>query len=868
MLSLREYQERSLDALAAYLRAATTEGADVPFYRATGRPYIAVSALPGMPYVCLRVPTGGGKTFMACHAVGIAAREYVRAESVVCLWLAPSSAIVKQTLDALRDRRHPYRQEVDRAFSGNVEVMSLADALSVPRSRMDGAACVIVGTLQSLRVDDTEGRKVYESAGALQHHFSGLPAELSGELDREGEGAVVYSLANVLRLRRPVVVMDEAHNARTELSFDTLARLRPACILEFTATPETRHQPERGHFASNVLHHVSALELKAADMVKLPIRLRTRGDWRDVIGDAIAKQRELEAHAQEERNDTGEHIRPIVLFQAQPVSDKELNVEALKKRLIEDFKVPEEEIAVATGTTRETRDVDLFADDCLIRFIITVRALAEGWDCSFAYVLCTLSSVATARGVEQVLGRVLRLPGARRKNRPELNCAYAFAASDDFMKTARGLTDALVEGAGFQKLEAKDLVIADERESQALFDEGPMFAEASEPVSETPNLTGLPAGLRSRVSYEPSTSVLTVRRPLTRRDEAELRGCFTKPEDHEAVHRIARKTRGEGPIREPIRVPLLAIRSEGGTLEMFEESHLLDAPWNLATCDSTLGEALFPTVERAGVEGEIDITSAGRMEMIGYPARLHAHHSRLFGEPGWTDVELANWLDRNIPHADVPRAHSSLFILNVLSGLIKNRGITVEQLARRKYPLARAIEERIAEHRREQRKRAYAVLLLPDAAAPLETSAELCLTIDGTRYDPGWCYDGPWRFRKHLIPVVGELKGEGEEYECAVFLDHELTGVDTWIRNLESRPQTSFWLQTSTDRFYPDFVVRLTDGRVLVVEYKGEDRWSNDDSQEKRKVGDLWAARSGGKCLFVMPKGKDFGAIERAIRPL
>jgi type III restriction enzyme len=90
--------------------------------------------------------------------------------------------------------------------------------------------------------------------------------------------------------------------------------------------------------------------------------------------------------------------------------------------------------------------------------------------------------------------------------------------------------------------------------------------------------------------------------------------------------------------------------------------------------------------------------------------------------------------------------------------------------------------------------------------------------------------------------------------------------VEVWVRNLERRVDSSFWLQTSTDRFYPDFVALLNDGRILVVEFKGEHLWSNDDSKEKRAVGELWAERSNGKCIFVMPKGKDWSAIEEVIK--
>ena len=60
---------------------------------------------------------------------------------------------------------------------------------------------------------------------------------------------------------------------------------------------------------------------------------------------------------------------------------------------------------------------------------------------------------------------------------------------------------------------------------------------------------------------------------------------------------------------------------------------------------------------------------------------------------------------------------------------------------------------------------------------------------------------------------------------------------------------------------YPDFVCELVDGCFLVVEYKGFDRWSDDDSKEKRAVGQIWEEKSHGQCLFVMPKGPDWNAI-------
>ena len=88
-----------------------------------------------------------------------------------------------------------------------------------------------------------------------------------------------------------------------------------------------------------------------------------------------------------------------------------------------------------------------------------------------------------------------------------------------------------------------------------------------------------------------------------------------------------------------------------------------------------------------------------------------------------------------------------------------------------------------------------------------------------------------------------------------------LPEVKYWVRNLERKPIHSFWLQTSTDKFYPDFVCLLTDERYLVVEYKGNHLWTAEDAKEKREIGELWKKRSEGKCLFIMPRGPDFDAI-------
>lgn len=110
-----------------------------------------------------------------------------------------------------------------------------------------------------------------------------------------------------------------------------------------------------------------------------------------------------------------------------------------------------------------------------------------------------------------------------------------------------------------------------------------------------------------------------------------------------------------------------------------------------------------------------------------------------------------------------------------------------------------------------------------------------------------------------------------EEFLCARAIDAH-PSVKHWVRNVEQEARFSFWLPTATDYFYPDFVCELTDGRVLVVEYKGEPYKTNDDSREKSQIGHQWQQSSDGRCLFLFAvqmddQGRNVGQqIEQAVR--
>ncbi|HFD2186894.1 TPA: DEAD/DEAH box helicase, partial [Acinetobacter baumannii] len=466
----KEYQNQVLESVQTYFQACHEfENASTAFYATTerlwgkGQTYNALNGFAlDMPYFCLRVPTGGGKTWLASKSVTLVNKHFLRVSQSVVLWLVPSKTIREQTITALKNKQHPYSAALREA--GEVTVMDIEEAKSITRSTLLTSTVVIVATRQAFQVEE-ESRKVYQNNGALMHHFEHLTAEQKSELLTEGEGSdliVPNSLANVLRLHRPFIIVDEAHNSRTELAFDMLARFKPSGIMELTATPDTVRTP------TNVLHSVSAAELKAEQMIKLPIVLETESNWQQCLAYAIHKRESLEHIALEEQRQGFEYLRPIVLIQAEAKSKvrETLDIYAVLNELENNQNIPREQIALATGDEKELEEITakypkgILDKACKIKYVITQKALAEGWDCPFAYILVSMASVQSSTAVEQLLGRILRQPNASHRQSEQLNQSYAYVVSKSFSDTAETLRDSLVEGAGFDTKEAAEFVKA------------------------------------------------------------------------------------------------------------------------------------------------------------------------------------------------------------------------------------------------------------------------------------------------------------------------------------------------------------------------------------------------------------------------
>jgi len=884
------YQSQVLESIETFFKACHQwPTAPTAYADTTGRLWgraLSYNPLPDfrpdMPYFCLRIPTGGGKTWLAAKSVALVNTHLLRSEHSVILWLVPSKPIRDQTLRALKDRQHPYAEALRDA--GPITVMELEEAKSLTRATLSTSTVVIVATRQAFQVEDEESRKVYQSSGALMHHFDNLSPVQRDALLKEGQGAdqtTPYSLANVLRLRRPFVIVDEAHNSRTELAFGMLARLNPSGILELTATPDLERTP------SNVLHSVSAAELKAEEMIKLPVVLESEPNWQQCLADAIGRRDGLHALADEERRAGAPYLRPIMLIQAEPrrTGVDTLDVDRVRQELIDNHRIPAEEIVVATGEERglEAIDADFklgIADPtCPVKFVITQKALAEGWDCPFAYVLVSMASIHAATAVEQLLGRVLRQPGASHRKNPLLNRSYAFVVSKNFAETANALRDRLVAGAGFDRREVAEFVTAAKPDQTRLDLAGhpgrSVFHPVSVALTEKPDLKVVPKPLRDKLAWDGKLNTLTINAPLSADETRTLTASVTSGESVAALTKAAEESRTTAveffqtpaELGERLRVPQLALRVQG-ELQLFDDPEVLDYPWDIALY------ATEPTPENisainAGLKtsegGELDVDDGTGRLVARYIRELQRDLGLSYQPENWDEVRLATWLCRNLPEPSLTHASKQAFVSGWLNKLLKLESFTLARVNSQKFLVRNLLEARIRALRKQAVKKAFQTTLFgEDSVSRVAVTDIYAFEFHPLAYAPVNDYDnrfGHFDFRKHFYSRIGDFDSR-EEFECACWLDVQAQQdrIKYWVRNLVRREGCSFFLQKADGRFYPDFICRLPDDRVLIVEYKGGNGW--DAAEDDRQIGRLWASLLDDRCRFVMVKDKKWDEID------
>ena len=477
---LKEFQKRALARVQDYLecldewrgRAAEIQELD-PDYdwvarawqrNVPGRAYVPRKNGLGrpLPTFCLKIPTGGGKTLLAVKIINLVNIHYRRKQTGLVLWIVPTTQIYNQTLQALRDRDHPYRQQLDVASAGRTTILEKITHFSPDDVREN--LCVLLLMLPSANRQTKERLRIFRDNGGFGRFF---PRDDDVSAHREvlervpnldvferGSGLwerpIKTSLGNTLRLLAPLIILDEGHKAYSVGAKQTLEGFNPCMIVELSATPPR---------AANVLVDVSGRDLLAEEMIKLDMHIRNSDsvDWKHTLLASIEYRQRLEEEARLYEASTGRHIRPICVIQVERTGREQrsagfIHAEDAREYLLSHPGIHPEHVAVKTSQRDELKEADdsggLLSRNCPIRYIITKQALQEGWDCAFAYVLAILSNPSSRTALTQLVGRILRQPEARKTHVPALDESYVFC----FQRRGQDLLNEVRKGFGLEGL--------------------------------------------------------------------------------------------------------------------------------------------------------------------------------------------------------------------------------------------------------------------------------------------------------------------------------------------------------------------------------------------------------------------------------
>ena len=405
------------------------------------------------PNFCLKIPTGGGKTLMATYAIEQYLEKLKQSKTGFVLWVVPSEQIYRQTLNALKDRAHPYREKLDSISGHRVKVITKTDRFS-PLDVKENLV-ILVMMLQSFSRDKFKKAdlKFFQDNGKFDEFFpletsqkkqQGLYEQYPNlDLCREFHsllgGEIKTSFGNVVKILEPLIILDEGHKAKTEIAAEAIKECNPSCVCELTATPTEQ---------ANILFSVAGRDLEQEEMIKLDLNLIEKDtvEWKTLLNYSVEHLDLLQEKASEYKRKSGIYIRPINLIQVEATGanqrkEGKIHAEDVRDHLIETGMVKPEEIRVKSSSKNEIEGEDLLSDKSPVRFIITKQALQEGWDCSFAYSLTVLGGSRSKTALTQLVGRVLRQPYARKTNIKELDESYVFCLKDSsrtLVKAIRG----------------------------------------------------------------------------------------------------------------------------------------------------------------------------------------------------------------------------------------------------------------------------------------------------------------------------------------------------------------------------------------------------------------------------------------------
>lgn len=793
--------------------------------------------VPRVPHICVKVPTAGGKTFIACNAIKTIfdAFDYDRPKAVV--WLVPSITILEQTIKNLKDPSHPYRQKINSHFGNKVEVFdkeTLLQGSGFNATSVKEQLNIMVFSFDSLRAKNKEDRKVFQENGNLQS-FENL-------LGKNTE----ITLGAVIKYLNPLVVVDESHNAESDLSVEMLKEVNPCFILDLTATPRKN---------SNIVSFIDALELKRENMVKLPVIVYNHQDKTEVINSSLQLQKRLELQAIEEEKKGGKYIRPIVLFQAQPKNGKDFlneeeeksNVQKLKEKLIE-LKIPAEQIKIKTANINEIKGLDLMSKDCEVRYIITINALKEGWDCPFAYILASLADKGSAVDVEQILGRVLRQPYVMKHNFPLLNLSYVLTASSKFLDTLDNIVKGLNK-AGFSDKDYKlaDPAMLEDAKKQDPLQQLTVFQNTTE-STENEDITSDIDSTRIVLPTETETlsdTISEIEQTAIQQNEAfektvsEMEATNAPALPNEIQQLV--KTYGIKEVFKDdaakISLPQFFLKIPANDLFgkkeediALEKENLLDG-FKLSQQPTDI---VFDNISSELYKVDLDETKKEHTPtFVKLDGQVKESIMAYMLDPSRKESRVKNFTKRimdiignmyPIPDKEIEKYINRIlddFKDEQFSDFANNEYTYTDKIKQKIRDLSEAFaEKKFKDFLDTEKVFIKPVFTLPNSISPGDTA-------------------------KDITKSLYEKEGKMNDFEARVINEiANMQNIAFWTRNIERK---GFRINGFINH-YPDFIIQTKSGKTVLLETKGDHL----DAEQKIRLGNLWASKAGNNYRYFM----------------
>lgn len=863
-MELKDYQQNVLGDLSAYLQDLRLCGgnASAAFHRywsdrgvaldtAGGSLHRYVDKVGGTPNVTLKVPTAGGKTFIACNALytifqGLAQRKGPK----VAVWAVPSDTILTQTLRNLSDTSHPYRERLDTLFGNAVNVVGKEDALmgnGISPTELEEQLTIFVISVQSFveiirkkkggNAEYLDLPRVYRENGALAVWQQAFRNE-----DVRVNGADETSLIQYIASLHPVMVIDESHNFGSLKRTDLLQNLNPDFILDLTATPRED---------SNIISFVDALRLKRNNMVKLPVIVYNKYDKNGVIDDAVSLRSRLERIANEEHTDGGRYVRPIVLFQAEPKNADDTETFAkIRRALIEQKGIKEEQIKVKVSGHDELRGIDLMSKDCPVRYIITVNALKEGWDCPFAYILATVANRSSRVDVEQVLGRILRQPHTQPFHNRMLNMCYVLTCSDKFNDTLQNIIRSM-QMCGFSGRDYR--VGVDEQEARQA--QGNTAAEPVQPI--LPFSYDEPEDEDGEFALEPYNETegntpntdLLAEEAIAQSEQYDKDMAMAERNEEELPKEVTENMKFYHIIdryrQDATRLPNLFLvkrgygdiftadgnnRVEVSMNNLLEGFDLRNQKSDINLADSTEMSAV-DVEERQSGEYVATIKSLSDRDKSWLKERIDTASDEL------KCSQLAETIANHLSDDDdtITSAQYSAYVKNLLSRYDSD---TLKQFVDRIVSVEGIIRNYVIQLKREYVDSQFDKMLAKGRIEAVES----------------WSFPEKISFTGNPIVGLGKALYTEEQnvngFEWSVINKiSQLDNVEFWHRNQTDKQ--GFHINGFIHNHYPDFIVRTKNGKIVLVETKGG-HLGNADSAYKTKIGKAWANLAGRNYRYFM----------------